>query len=482
MAITRESIRSNTVPLIIATALFMQTLDATVLSTALPVIAREFQTNPVHLKLAVTTYLLALAIFIPASGWVADRFGARNVFRLAMATFALGSLACGMSEGLTSLVAARILQGVGGAMMVPVGRLVILRTIPKSELVGAMAWLSVPALLGPVLGPPLGGFFTTYLDWRWIFWINIPIAAVGIMLSSVFIPDVKAEAPEPFDLKGFLLIGPGLALFLTGATVAGLGLIDTTYVVALIASGAVLIGFYVHHALSDSAPIIDLKLLSIPTFRASVLGGTLFRVGVGASPFLLPLMLQSGFGLSAFQSGMTTFAIGVGAMTMKTLAPRILRQFGFRKVLIVNALLAGTFVALPALFTSSMPWLVMAGLLLIGGFSRSLQFTSINAIGYADVPGDRFSRATSFAAVMQELSGSIGVSVAALGLELMQAIDGGRALDAAHFPPVFLLVGVLSAASALIFWRLPKDAGSSLISRAETRPAAHSVEHSGTVL
>lgn len=478
----RDNIRTNSVPLIIATALFMQTLDATVLSTALPVIAREFQTNPVHLKLAVTTYLLALAIFIPASGWVADRYGARNVFRLAMATFALGSLACGMSEGLGSLVAARILQGIGGAMMVPVGRLVILRTIPKTELVGALAWLTVPALLGPVLGPPLGGFLTTYLDWRWIFWINIPIALLGIALASVFIPDVKAETPEPFDLKGFLLIGPGLALFLTGATVAGIGLIETYQVAILIASGAALIAIYLRHALTDDAPILDLTLLKIPTFRASVLGGSLFRIGVGASPFLLPLMFQSGFGMSAFQSGMITFSIGLGAMTMKTLAPRILRRFGFRQILIFNALIAGAFVALPALFTPAMPWLLMTGLLLLGGFSRSLQFTSINAIGYADVPDERFSRATSFSAVMQELSGSIGVSVAALGLELMQALDGGSALNAAHFPAVFALVGVLSAASAMLYWKLPADAGSSLIAARRVPPAAPAPEASQTGL
>lgn len=480
MGISAQNIRSNTVPLIVATALFMQTLDATVLSTALPVIARDFNTNPIHLKLAVTTYLLALAIFIPASGWVADRYGARNVFRMAMLVFSTGSLLCGLSNDLYSLVGARILQGIGGAMMVPVGRLVILRTTEKSELVGAMAWLSVPAMLGPITGPPLGGFITTYLDWRWIFWINIPIAALGIILATRFIPDIRARQSEGFDLTGFLMIGPGLALLLTGATFAGIGLISVEAVVLLILSGAMLIAAYVVHAFRDEAPILDLKLLSIPTFRASVVGGSIFRIGIGASPFLLPLLFQMGFGATAFQSGMMTFAIGVGALTMKTLAPRILRRFGFRNILIINALIAGAFVAMPAAFQSGMPWLLITALLMIGGFSRSLQFTSVNAIAYADVPEGKFSRATSFAAVMQELSGSIGVSVAALGLEFMQAFDGRQSLDASHFPYVFILVGLISASSALIFWRLPPDAGKNLLTKDKQAPAEVTPEASQT--
>ena len=374
------------VPLIVATALLMENLDATVLSTSLPAIAADLQESPIHLKLALTSYLLAIAIFIPASGWVADRFGARTVFRIAMGVFAMGSIGCGFSSDLTTLVLARVLQGVGGAMMVPVGRLVVLRTVDRSELVNALAWLTIPALLGPVLGPPVGGFITTYFNWRWIFWINIPIAALGIALATIYIEDIRADERIRFDFLGFVLVGPGLAAFLTGGTMAGLGLLPGWAVALLTGGGAVLLGLYVRHALRAEHPLIDLRLLRLTTFRASIIGGFLFRVGVGATPFLLPLMLQTGFGLTPFNSGLLTFATGIGAMVMKTLAAPILRRFGFRRVLVINAVLSSIFVAMPGMFSPATPWILMAGTLLLGGFMRSLQFTSINAVAYADVP------------------------------------------------------------------------------------------------
>ncbi len=454
------------VPLIVATALFMENLDSTVLSTSLPAIASNLGESPIHLKLALTSYLLAIAIFIPASGWVADRFGARTVFRLAMAVFALGSIGCGLSFDLPSLVMARVLQGVGGAMMVPVGRLVVLRTVDRSELVNALAWLTIPALLGPILGPPLGGFITTYFNWRWIFWINIPIAILGIILATIFIPDIRGDERIRFDALGFVLVGPGLAAFLTGGTLAGLGLLPGVWVALLTGGGAVLLGLYVWHALHSDVPLIDLRLLKLQTFRASILGGFLFRVGVGATPFLLPLMLQAGFGLSPFNSGMLTFAAGAGAMVMKTLAAPILRRFGFRRVLVFNAVLSSIFVAMPALFGPATPWFLMTGTLLVGGFLRSLQFTSINAVAYADVPALHLSRATSFAAVLQELSGSVGVSVAALGLEGTSWLLGGDVLAREHFPFVFAMIGLISVTSVVIFWReLPAGAGADLVSR-----------------
>src|SRR5262245_18205473 len=244
-----EQIRRNFIPLIVATALFMENLDATVLATSLPAIAKDLNANPIHLKLALTTYLLALAVFIPASGWMADRFGAKNVFRAAMVVFAAGSIACGFSTDLGSLVAARILQGMGGAMMTPVGRLIVLRTIAKTDMINAIAWLTVPALVGPVLGPPLGGFITTYFNWRWIFWINIPVALLGLVLITRFIPDVREKASSTFDVKGFLLIGPGLSLFLTGVTLMGLGLVtgETDFLITL--AGAALLAAYTWHAL-----------------------------------------------------------------------------------------------------------------------------------------------------------------------------------------------------------------------------------------
>ncbi len=458
-----SSLRRNTIPLIVATALFMENLDATVLATSLPAIAKDLGANPIHLKLALTTYLLALAVFIPASGWMADRFGAKNIFRAAMAVFAAGSIACALSTGLWSLVAARILQGIGGAMMAPVGRLIVLRTIPKSEVIGAIAWLTIPALVGPVLGPPLGGFITTYFDWRWIFWINIPVAILGMALITRFIPDVREKVSGSFDLTGFLLIGPGLSMFLTGVTLMGLDLMSQETVTAITLSGAALLVSYVIYALRSPAPLIDLRLLKLPTFRAGVLGGFLFRVGLGAAPFLLPLLFQNGFGMTPFQSGMMTFATGVGAMFMKTQAATILRRYGYRRVLIVNAIIAAAFSGIPALYTAATPPVLITVLFLIGGLSRSLQFTSINTLAYADVPPERLSRATSFAAVGQELSGSVGVTIAALGLEAMQRQFGGSTIDPSHFPPVFVVIALLSAASALIFARLPKDAGSALL-------------------
>jgi EmrB/QacA subfamily drug resistance transporter len=464
-AAVRAAVSRNTVPLIVATALFMQSLDATVLSTALPAIARDFDANPIHLKLAVTTYLLALAIFIPASSWVADRYGARTVFRAAMAIFALGSICCALSDGLMTLVASRALQGMGGAMMVPVGRLVVLRTIPKHELVGALAWLTIPALLGPVMGPPLGGFITTYFDWRYIFWINVPIAALGMWLITKYIPQGEPQDAGEFDLKGFLLLGPGLAAFLTGCTIAGLGLLDPVSNAMITFAGALLIVLYVHHALSDDRPIIDLKLLAIPTFRASVLGGLMFRIGIGAFPFLLPLLFQLGFHMTPFQSGLLTFASGAGALSMKLVAPRILRLFGYKVVLVSNAWLAAAFIAMPALFTVETPYAVIIASLLAGGFLRSLQFTSINSIAYADIGPDKLSRAAGFVAVLQELSGTIGVAVAALALESMQHMDGKPAVDASHFPIVFAGIALLAALSSLIFLRLPKNAGHEMLAR-----------------
>ncbi len=466
-----SALRRNAIPLIVATALFMENLDATVLATSLPAIAKDLAANPIHLKLALTTYLLALAVFIPASGWMADRFGAKNVFRAAMVVFAAGSIACALSTGLWSLVGARILQGIGGAMMAPVGRLIVLRTIPKSEVIGAIAWLTIPALVGPVLGPPLGGFITTYFDWRWIFWINIPVAVLGIGLITRFIPDVREKVSGSFDLTGFLLVGPGLSMFLTGVTLMGLELISSAAVTAITLSGAALLAGYIVYALRHPAPLIDLRLLKLPTFRAGVLGGFLFRAGLGAGPFLLPLLFQNGFGMTPFQSGMMTFATGVGAMFMKTQAASILRRFGYRRVLVANALIAAVFSGVPALFTSATPPLLITALFLIGGLSRSLQFTSVNTLAYADVPPERLSRATSFAAVGQELAGSVGVTIAALGLEFMQRALGGTAIDPGHFPPVFIVIAVVSAASALIFARLPKDAGAALLTKPGTQPA-----------
>ncbi|HYA07664.1 MAG TPA: MFS transporter, partial [Xanthobacteraceae bacterium] len=279
-------------PLIVATALFMENMDSTVIATSLPAIARALDTNPLALKLAVTSYLLSLAIFIPASGWTADRFGARNVFRAAIGVFVIGSIGCAASHSLPQFVFARIVQGVGGAMMTPVGRLIMVRSIDKSLLVHAMSLVTMPALIGPICGPPLGGFITTYASWHWIFLINVPIGLVGIALASRYIANVHVERPDPFDYVGFVLSGLAIAGLAFGLSAMGLEFLPTSVVAALLGVGAVAAAAYVIHAGRTPAPILDLSLLKLPTFRASIVGGFLFRIGIGALPFLLPLLLQ----------------------------------------------------------------------------------------------------------------------------------------------------------------------------------------------
>src|SRR5579863_1166967 len=304
--------KQRLLPLIVATALFMENMDSTVIATSLPAIAADIGTSPLTLKLAITSYLLSLAVFIPASGWTADRFGARLVFSLAVAVFLVGSIGCALSGSVTDFVIARILQGMGGAMMTPVGRLVLLRSIDKSALVNAMAWVTVPALVGPVVGPPLGGFITTYFSWHWIFLINIPIGLVGIFMALRFIDPIKSEDPERFDLYGMVLAGIGLAGIAFGLSVAGLNLLPWSVVAALVGIGSVSMTLYVIHARRTGSPVLDFSLLNLSTLRAAIIGGFLFRLGIGALPFLLPLLMQVGFGLSPFRSGLVTFASAVG--------------------------------------------------------------------------------------------------------------------------------------------------------------------------
>ena len=457
--------RERIVPLIIATALFMENMDSTVIATALPAIARDIGANPLALKLAITSYLLSLAVFIPASGWTADRFGARTVFRAAIAVFMLGSIGCALSNSLTDFVIARIVQGMGGAMMTPVGRTVLVRSVPKRDLVNAMAWVTVPALVGPVLGPPVGGFITTYATWHWIFIINLPIGLVGIALATRYIEDFRADKLERFDFSGMVLAGTGVAGVAFGLSVLGLDFLPWSTVAALIAGGALFIVAYIFHAKRTPAPLIDLTLFRLPTFRASVNGGFLFRLGIGALPFLLPLMLQLGFGMTPFGSGLITFTSAVGAMTMKVAAATILRRFGFRTILVVNCLVSAAFLAACAAFTKATPVAVMVTLLLVGGFFRSLQFTCINTIAYAEIEPDRVSRATSLMTVSRQLALSAGVAFGAAAVELVVHFRGGGALVAADFAPAFLAVAVVSALSLVIFARLPSDAGSELSGR-----------------
>jgi EmrB/QacA subfamily drug resistance transporter len=466
--------RQTIVPLIVACALFMQNVDSTVIATALPPIAAALGEDPLRLNLAITSYLLSLAIFIPLSGWTADRFGARTVFRAAILVFTLGSIFCGTAMNLWELVLARIVQGMGGAMMVPVGRLVLLRAVPKSELVRAMSMLTVPALLGPIMGPPLGGLIVTYASWRWIFFINVPFGLLGMVLVTRFIADVREEASVPLDLRGFALAGVGLAALMYGFETAGRGMLGPEYAAMLLAGGAILLGLYAFHARSTTAPIIDLGLLRIASFRGAVLGSGVFRIGIEGLPFLMPMLFQLGFGLSPLHSGLLTFATYAGSMAMKASATPILRALGFRTVLVGNAAICSLFMLSYSLFRPSTPHFTIFLALLAGGFFRSLQVTSTNTLVFADVPPALMSRATSFASMAQQLWMSLGIGVSALLLHVVQGVEGGL-LAASDFTPVFVINAVIVLSAMAVFARFPADVGAELSGH---RPAATAVARS----
>jgi EmrB/QacA subfamily drug resistance transporter len=460
------------VPLIVAVALFMENMDSTVIATSLPAIARALGTNPLALKLAVTSYLLALAICIPASGWTADRFGARHVFRIAIGIFVLGSIGCALSRSLEEFVLARIIQGMGGAMMTPVGRLILVRSIDKRLLVHAMSLVTIPALVGPICGPPLGGFITTYASWHWIFIINVPIGVAGLVMATRYIPDVRAERPAPFDYVGFILSGLGIGGLAFGLSVMGLEFLPVGVVAALLGVGAASAAAYVVYSRHTAAPILDLGLLKLPTFRASIFGGFMFRLGIGALPFLLPLLLQIGFDLTPFQSGLITFTGALGSMFMKAAVASVLKWFGYRPVLVYNSILSAAFLAACASFVPGMPFAAMIAILLSGGFFRSLQFTSINTLAYAEIEPQLMSRATTLVAVAQQLSLSTGVAVGALVVETTLRLKHGTTMGAMDFPPAFLAIGALSASAAFVFARLPPDAGAELSGRKAAQAVA----------
>jgi EmrB/QacA subfamily drug resistance transporter len=456
---------SRLLPLIVACALFIENMDSTVLSTSLPAIATDLMTDPIALKLALTTYLLSLAVFIPVSGWVADRFGAQTTFVTAITVFLLGSIGCAVSGSLGALVAARFVQGMGGAMMVPVGRLVLLRSVPKHELVQALSWVTIPALIGPMVGPPLGGFITTYFDWRWIFLINLPIGALGVSLALKYIPNTRDERPAPLDWRGFALAGGGLGAAMFGFSTLGRHLVPVDIAVTSLLVGAIGLLGYVAHARRHPRPLLDLRLFRLGTYRAGVLGGSLFRIGIGASPFLLPLMLQVGFGLTPVASGLLTFVSAVGAIFMKTLAALILRRAGFRRVLLWNAIAASAALCAFGLFRPTTSHLVIIAILLVSGCLRSLQFTSLNAISYAEVDSPRMGHASSLSGSLQQLALSLGVAIAGYLLEIIGGVAARPATDVANFYWAFLGVGLISASSALWMWRLPRNAGAEMAGR-----------------
>ncbi len=453
---------ARTTALIVASALLMEQLDATVLTTALPSMARSFGSDPVHLSIALTSYLVSLAVLIPASGRAADRFGSRTVFRAAIVLFTAGSILCAAAPDLPFLVGARLLQGAGGAMMVPVGRLVLMRSVDKSQLITAMFWLLMPATIGPLLGPPVGGFLTTYLSWRWIFIINVPIGLLGIVLTTRYIPQMREVVRLPFDGRGMALSGISLACLVFGLELASRGAGTRNVTVATLALGLVSGVLYFRHSRSVAVPILDFTLMRIPTFRLSVLSGSATRIVVGATPFLVPSMLQLGFALTAAQSGLVTFTATIGAFLMRLMARRVLHAFGYRTIMSVNASGAVLLTLACALFRPGWPFWVLSLILFGGGFSNALQFTSLNTIAYADIPAERMSAATSFYTTFQQLTLTLGISVAAAAVSASQAMAGHAHVVPADFSAAFVTVGLVSVLAIPAALAMPADAGAEL--------------------
>ncbi|HTI87699.1 MAG TPA: MFS transporter [Alphaproteobacteria bacterium] len=450
------------VPVIVGCAYLMQSLDSTVIATALPEIGKTFGEDPVRLNVAITSYLLSLAVFIPISGWLADRFGGRTILVLAIGIFAAASVLCGISQSIPELVGARIVQGFGGAMMVPVGRLIILRTMPKADLVQAMSYLTVPAVMGPALGPPIGGFIATYGSWRWIFFINVPIGIVGVLLVMRFIANVREEHVPPLDLRGFVLTGVGLAALLYGFETMGRDFLPLWAVIGLLGVGAACLALFAIHARLTPEPIVDPELLRLPTVSASVLGGGLFRIGVGALPFLLAMQLQVAFGLTPFASGLITFIGAVGALFTKFAAPPTIRNLGFRRVMIANGVIGAIFLFACALFSAETPHIVMLAILFVGGFFRSLQFTCIGTLGYAEVPPAMMSRANTLATMAQQLFLSLGVGLAALILHVSERARGGTAMTTTDIVVAYVIIAALGLLSVLYFVRLHPNVGADM--------------------
>nr|WP_272212209.1 MFS transporter [Marinicella sp. W31]MDC2878121.1 MFS transporter [Marinicella sp. W31] len=449
------------VPLIMAVALFMEQMDSTVISTALPAIAADLGVGPITLKLALTTYMVALAIFIPVSGWTADRFGAKRVFRAAIVVFLVGSVFCAISSNLLEFVLSRFLQGMGGAMMTPVGRLVILRTTNRSELVRAMALLTIPALLGPMAGPPLGGFLTTYFSWHWIFLINVPIGIIGLIMAGIFLPLIEDEPPSNLDWKGFFLVAVAASGIVFGLSVISLPALPPATGFITTALG-ILSGFwYIRHARRAESPLLNLSLFAYPSFAIATASSVFFRMATGAFPFLMPLMLQLGFGLNPFQSGMITFVGAAGALATKFVAPKVFSTFGFRTVLITASLGAAVLTVTFAFFEATTPHIIILAILFTSGLFRSFFFTGVNALAYADIENRQASQATAMSSMFQQASFALGVAFAAVILELASHFTGGE-LTVTHFHIAFAVVALVSLVSVVPLIGLKRDAGAAV--------------------
>jgi len=451
-------------PWVVATALFMEQLDSTIVNTAIPSMAASLHVTPLSLKAVVTSYILSLAVSIPISGWMADRFGTRRVFMSAVAIFTLASILCGLSLNSPMLVAARLLQGIGAAMMMPVGRLTIIRTFPKSELLAAMNFVIIPALIGPLLGPTVGGIIVHWMSWRDIFFVNVPVGVAAIALAHRYMPDYRGEESRPLDLIGLVLFGTGIALLSWLLEIFGEHRIDLTSEAVLFVLACSLLAAYIWHAKDAQYPLLRLMLFRIRTFRVSVAGGFLTRLGVGGLPFLLPLLYQLGLGLPAWKSGLLMMPSAAAAMGMKFISVRVLSTFGYRQVLVVNTVLIGATISMFSFVQLGTPLYVIVMISLCLGFFNSLQFSSMNSIAYADVDSADSSMASTIASSMQQLSMSFGLACGSLitGWYLGDKPQTDRLIltDALHH--AFITLAVLTVISSLTFWTLRKEDGESI--------------------
>jgi EmrB/QacA subfamily drug resistance transporter len=447
-------------PWLVAVAFFMESLDTTILNTAVPAISEALKVTPLSMKSVLASYTLSLAVFIPISGWMADRFGTRRVFASAIGLFTLGSFLCGISNNIHLLVACRILQGCGGAMMVPVGRLTLVRTFAKSELIQAMSFVAIPALVGPMLGPIAGGLIVGYLHWRFIFFVNIPIGLVGLLMVYLHLPDYREENTKPLDIVGLILFGSGIALLSYVLEIFGEHTLSTAEILGLLAVSVSLIGGYLFHAREIAYPLLRLSLFRIRTFTAAVSGGFFTRLGIGGVPFLLPLLYQVGLGFTPIQSGLLIMPQALASMSTKFLLPKILNRMGYRGVLVSNTVILGLLLLVFATIGPRTPvWVIVIQAFCYGAFT-SLQYTSMNTLVYADVTEEETSSASSIASTMQQMSISFGVATAGLATAFFVPRDHSNPVEMIHgVHKALIVLGVFTILSTVIFSKLKSSDG-----------------------
>ena len=464
--------RAHWLPFIVAATFFMEYLDTTIIATALPQMAQAFKVGPNELSLGMTAYMLTLAVFIPISGWIADRLGSRTVFATAIVIFTLASVLCGISGNVFEFTAARILQGMGGALMVPVGRLIVVRNTSKDKLMKAISTITWPAIVAPVVGPSLGGFITTYFSWHWIFLINVPFGIAALIAVLSIVPNERGNQRKPLDMIGFFLSGTALTSLLYGTELASHTETNLLVAVLFIAGGIVLGVFSYRHCMRREHPLLDYSTLKVSTFNVTVVAGSFTRIGIEAVPYLLPLLFQIGFGLSAFHSGLLLLASALGNLGMKMFTTRVLQRFGFRRVALNNAAIAGVFVLACGLLTATTPVPVVLMVIFIYGLSRSMQFTTLATLAYADVSEAQKSAASTLWSVAQQMTIGMGIAFGALALRVASYFNGGADIAGtaggeAHFSVTdfhwaFAMAGVLTLCSALGYRSLAKDAGDNL--------------------